>query len=261
MRCFAGDISKYYESILRNILHSYISGLNLMNKTIKCLHVHGRELRITGEEYALVRGPEILLTCYIDDFAGQVFTVAPRSYTGRLLEILKMNLDNVFYRGIFYATINALVRYLGLLDKSCHCTNGYPELCGRELARFIIKSYGTSIRVLHAGYHPGHIVHLYNLLKDNILITDLSLENIWNVKYNRMIYDGMYNDIFLNHVDLVLITGSSIINRTFWRMIHSSILSNKEVIVYGISATGAIILLKKEKILPQKIKIFCPFSK
>ncbi len=250
----------FIHEALRDILYNLISNSRIdLEEYVICKYRTGYDLGLKGKDYALIRGPEILLTCNVSGYYGQAFTVAPRTYRGKLLDVLEMDLSTIYNRGIFYAVLNALLRRIGIINRSCHCTSNKAELCGKVLVNYIVEKYGLGTRILHIGYHPSHVHELHNVFRDNILVTDLRDDIIWETKNGRTIYDGTDNDVYIRNVDIVLVTGSSIINDTFWNIVSSSIIGGTEVIMYGITGLGASKLI--QKLIPVKIENFCPFSK
>jgi len=250
----------FIHEALRDVLYNLISNSKIdLEENVICNYRTGYDLGLKDKDYALIRGPEILLTCNVLGYYGQAFTVAPRNYRGKLLDVFKMDLSSIYNRGIFYAILNALLRKIGIINRSCHCTGNEAELCGKVLVNHIVEKHGLGIRILHIGYHPSHVHELYHVFRDNLLITDLREDIIWKIKNGRTIYDGTGNDVYIRNVDVVLVTGSSIINDTFWNIISSSIIGNAKVIMYGITGLGASRLI--QKLIPIKIETFCPFSK
>lgn len=251
---------QYIHYIVRDILYSLIveNGIDLGEEVI-CSYMTGLDLGLRDKDYPLIRGPEILLTCNVLDCTGQAFTVVPRNYRGKLADIFRLNLSDPVNLGIFYATCNALLKKLGVVDRSSHCINDEPKLCGKLLTRNLFMDYGSNITILHIGYHPGHIHELYQVFKDHLLITDLRHDIVWRYKSNRLIYDGIGNDVYIGIADIVLVTGSSIVNNTFWDIISRAILLRKKIMVYGITGYGISKLIKK--IIGLEINTFCPLSK
>ncbi len=227
--------------------------------TVECHPKTGRELELPSNEYVLIRGPEIMLTCRVGKYFGQAFTVAPRSFRGRLLDVLRLDLEKMYNRGLFYAVLNALYRSIGLIDKSMHCRGDEPIKCGLELTYMLLKKYGTGVRVLHIGYQPGHVEALASVFRDNLLVTDLRNDTVWRIKYGRLVYDGLFDQQYITYSDIVLLTASSVINNTFWKiLVHSKILG-KETIVYGVSAASLVYFINK--VLPYRISVFCPYAR
>ncbi len=231
-----------------------------LNEIVSCIYRSGKELELPSNDYALMRGKEVLLTCRFRGVEGQVFTVAPRFFYNSIGTVLRLGLNNLRERSIFYATVNAVLRYLGLINKTIHCRGCDPEKCGEDLAKWIINNYGYSVRVLHIGYQPGHVRVLRRYLKDNLIVTDLSSDLIGKrLSSDLLIVDGLLNDILIGYVDVVLATSSSIINTTFYDILLYSILLNKELVVYGVSGIGVVNLLKHYSFGSQ-VKLFCPYS-
>ncbi len=250
----------YIHETLRNILYDLVHTYMIdLKENIICNYQTGYDLGLRDKGYALIRGPEILLTCNVSGYYGQAFTVAPRKYQGKLLDIFKMDLSSIYNRGIFYAVLNALLRRMGIIEKSCHCSGNEPELCGKLLVNYIVKKYGLGTRILHIGYHPGHVRELYHVFRDNLLITDLGWDILWKSRNGRVIYDGMNNNVYIGNADIIIATGSSIINDTFWSILSSSIIGNVKIIIYGITGYGAAKLI--QNIIPIEIEAFCPFSR
>lgn len=254
-------VSTIYNNLLRNMFMDILQEHNVdIGDTIVCWHQTGEQLGLRGEDYALLRGKEVLLTCKYRNGIGQVFTTTPRSYRGCLRDIVKLDLEDKRNNSIFYAAMNAVLRSLGLIDKTVHCGGEEPTVCGRILAKELLARYGQTTRILHVGYHPGHIEALARVFHDNLIVTDLSSQLIWRRKHGRLVVDGMLNKYLLDQVDIILLTASSIVNGTAWEIIEQAILQDKKVIVYGISSTAAIYLLR-EKVRLSNIEHYCPYGR
>ena len=249
----------FFDEIIRNEALDLANTYNIdLSTRVVCHYISGKELKLPSNEYALIRGPEILLTCRIEGVKGQAFTIAPKHYEGELGDILSIDLSNLFNRGIFYATINALTKLAGLIDKSVHCSKDKPVKCSELLVQAIREKYGLSKKILHIGYHPGHVKELALFLRNNLIVTDLTSNLIWSRKYDIMIYDGLINTQLVGLTDIILLTGSSIVNNTMWDILEKAILLNKKVVIYGVSAIGGITLLRRK--IPLDIEVFCPFA-
>lgn len=249
-----------YNELLRNLFELVIEEYNAdLDEEIVCWYKTGAELELPKDEYALLRGKDILLSCRYRSGIGQVFTTAPRSYKGRLKSILELDLKNTRNNSIFHATMNAVLKYLGLIDKTEHCVGEEPKLCGYLLSRKLLSDYGQTVKVLHVGYQPGHVEALAQFFHDNLIVTDLADQFIWQRKYGRLIVDGILNKYLIAQVDVILVTASSIVNSTAWEIIDQARILGKKVIVYGISASAAVYLLKSERIVD--IQQYCPYAK
>ncbi len=248
------------DEIIRNEALSLVKEHGIdMECSVECSFVTGKELDLKREDYALIRGPEVLLTCSLKGVSGQAFTVAPRGYHGSLKEILMLNLESLWNRGLFYATVNAIARLTGVIDRSTHCSSDKPEYCAVDLVKYVIRKYGFSSRILHVGYHPSHVEELYKYFRSNLLVTDLRSDTIWRRKHGVLIYDGVFNKNYIGLVDIVLVTGSAIVNNTIWDILKYASMLGRKVIVYGVSALGALKIISRR--IPLRIEVFCPYSR
>ncbi|MCD6301069.1 MAG: hypothetical protein J7L82_03250, partial [Staphylothermus sp.] len=159
-------IDEAVKHFIKSIIYEY--SIN-PNEVVVCEAISGKTLDLPSDEYVLIRGPEILLTCKFRGEIGQLFTISPREYKGKVSDIINLDLSNTYNRSIFYAFSNALLKKLGFIDKTVHCEKDEPVKCSNILVVELMKRYGTSKRVLHIGYQPGHIAELYKFYKDNLL--------------------------------------------------------------------------------------------
>lgn len=232
---------------------------DLLKQTITCRARHGKELSLPSDEYALIRGPEILIECDIAGFKGHAFSPCPTSYEGFLGDLNNVKLDDICLRGVFFAVLNALLTMLGIIDGGIHCSGNEPEACGKELATYIVRNFGSDVSVLHIGYHPGHIKALVKRFQ-RLYVTDLNKDTVGKVKHGLKIIDGSKNSELIGDVDVVLITGSAIVNKTIYDIVKEVYRHGKVGIIYGVSAKGAYALLKKKFKEFANIKYFCPYS-
>lgn len=220
-----------------------------------CYAETSSKYKLPDNEYALVKGPESMLTCSFHNVKGQVFTIYSKNFRGRVIDILNSDLRSYFGRSLFYAFANTLFRFLGIVDKTLHCTGDAPVKCGLKLYNDVLRETG---KLLHIGYQPGHVKVLTQYMRDNLLITDLRNDTVWRTKYGRLIYDGFYNNIYLHIVDTVLLTASSIINKTFWDIISKTLVLGKRIIIYGVSAPAITYFINKH--LGFNIEYYCPYG-
>lgn len=229
------------------------------DELVECSTLTGADLGLVRDDYALVRGPEVLVSCVVRGAVGQAFTAAPRGFSGVIGEVLEADLSDPFMRGVFYATASAIARLAGIVEGTQHCESLEAESCAEELAEWVRAEYGQGARVLHIGYQPGHVEALANLLRDNLIVTDLKEGNVWAVKHGRLVYDGMYGRHYIALADLVLLTASALVNGTAWGIIADTALLGRDVVVYGVSGIGALAALGKHVRLVKTR--FCPHGK
>lgn len=209
-----------------------------------------QDFRLPSEEYALVKGKEVLIRCQIDEYYGDAFTDKPRTHKERLGQMHELASGDRGDRAIFFATLNAMLHHLGMIEKPIHCKEGDPKKCGRELAEFIMDKFGKA-KVAHIGYQPGHIEACSNHFES--YVTDLNPENIGKEKFGRKILNGEKNEEVIKKVDVACITGSTVTNGTLPELIEMCDTHGTEPIIYGVSAKGTLELLNMTG--------FCPYSR
>ena len=199
-----------------------------------------------GDDFPILKGHERLMQAEVGGCFGQAFTDMYGNFDGTLQDVLNMKLDNNFRRAIFIASLNAVMRSLGMIEGSVHCKDSGPEECGRELVKFL-KQYGRS-KIALIGFQP---VHARCCLEGHELkILDLDKENIGNEKYGVIVQDGSQNvDEVLKWCDLALVTGTTVVNGTIGPILE---MAPQKLVFYGISIAGVAQLFD--------LKRFCPKS-
>jgi len=257
----AGQPYSVQDEYLYTSLKEIIAGSNLANELVICRARHGRELNLPSNEYALIRGPEVLVECTIAGFKGHAFTPYPLSHEGPLGEMINsIDLNNIGWRGVFFATLNALLTKMGIINGGAHCIGNEPELCGVELANYLLEKFGDKASILHIGYQPGHVKALENRFS-KLYVTDLNRDVVGNIKYGVRVIDGSANRDLINRVDIVLITGSAIVNKTIYDIIEQVYRQDKTGIIYGVTAKGAHAILKNRFREFASTAYFCPYSR
>ncbi len=79
------------------------------------------------DDFPLLKGKERLMQAEFNGSLGQAFTDLYGNFEGTLQNVLDMELKNNFRRAIFIATLNAVMRHLGLIDGTIHCKNNGPR--------------------------------------------------------------------------------------------------------------------------------------
>ena len=198
-----------------------------------------------GDDFPILKGHERLMQAEVRGCFGQAFTDMYGNFDGTLQDVLNMKLDNNFRRAIFIASLNAVMRSLGMIEGSVHCKDSGPEECGRELVKFL-KQYERS-RIALIGFQP---VHARCCLEEHELkILDLDKENIGNEKYGVIVQDGSQNvDEVLKWCDLALVTGTTVVNGTIGPILE---MAPQKVIFYGISIAGVAQLFDLNRFCPK----------
>ncbi len=197
------------------------------------------------EDFPILKGHERLMQAEFRGSFGQAFTDMYGDFEGTLKDVLDMELNNNFRRAIFIATLNAVMRNLGLIEGSVHCKDRGPEECGLDLVEFL---EGCKIsRIALVGFQPVHARCCSGCHKLKIL--DLDKENIGKEKFGVVVLDGDKNaKEVLKWCDLALVTGTTVVNGTIESILE---MAGKKVVFYGISIAGVAQLFNFNRFCPR----------
>jgi len=196
------------------------------------------------KDYPIVKGEERLMQAEFRGSRGQAFTDMYGNFSGRLADIAAMDLKNNFRRAIFIASLNAVMRHLGLINQTIHCKDNQPRECGQELVKYIEKNYGRP-RIAMVGFQPRMVEALAK--KFELRVTDMDKDNIGREKFGVKIDDPSRAKENLDWCDIAVVTGTTIVNDTI-----DQFRTNKPVVFYGITISGAAKLAG--------LNSFCPFG-
>ena len=196
-------------------------------------------------DYPLIVGVERLMQAEFRGALGQAFTDMYGDFSGRLSDILAMDLKNNYRRAIFISSLNAVMRYLGMITKTIHCRDNEPRECSYQLVKYIEKNYGHP-RVAMAGFQPRMVEMLSKQFE--LKVTDMDQDNIDSEKFGVIIQGPEKTQEHLNWCDIALVTGTTVVNNTIDQFRIS-----KPVVFYGITISGVASLLG--------LNHFCHFGK
>jgi len=195
------------------------------------------------KDFPIITGSEVMIQAECKGSIGQAFTDAPAAYIGNLKEICEMDLEkDTRAKGLFIASLNAVMKHLGKADCTIHCKNEGPELCGKDIIIYLKEHYDHP-KIALVGYQPAMIENLSKYFEIRVL--DLNPANIGEIRYGVVIEDGMqdYNDV-IDWSDLVLCTGSTICNGSIVNFIYIE----KEVLFFGTTLAGAAPLMNLKRL-------------
>jgi uncharacterized protein (DUF4213/DUF364 family) len=198
------------------------------------------------KDYPILAGREIMLQAEYMGAKGQAFTDAPSVFHGTLAEVLALDLaGDTHARGLFIASMNAVMKKFGLIENTVHCRGEEPEICAKEMKDVLHARYDNP-KVLLVGYQPALLDVLSKMFKLRVL--DLDPENIGQERYGVRVEDGAEDfEDATGWADLILCTGSTLSNGS----ITDYIGIGKEVVFFGTTVSGA------AKILGLKRLCFC----
>ncbi len=212
-----------------------ILGKDMLNERIE---IKGRVLK-PGEaigtpkrdDFPLLKGKEKLMEAEFKGAKGQAFSDMPENFAGTLREIVSRPLNTNYDRAVLVSSINAVCNFLGLSKNHVHCKNEEPEECAKNLALYLKEEFGSP-RIAFIGYQPAMIQELSG--KFSIRVVDLDEDNVGSYRYGVLIEDGKKStEELLNWCDLILATGSTVVNGTIGQFI-----GEKPTIFYGTTIAG-----------------------
>ncbi|MGQ4832585.1 MAG: Rossmann-like domain-containing protein [Candidatus Asgardarchaeia archaeon] len=193
------------------------------------------------KDFPLVKGEEKMIEAEFNGAFGQAFTDQPSNFEGPLSDVLNLSLSSNKERAIFIATLNAVLRHLNLINQTKHCKNQEPEICSKKLVDFLKENFNP-LKVGIIGFQPAFVDHLRRYFK--VRVSDLNIKNIGKKKYGILIENGnKITEEIIEWADIVLATGSCVVNGTIDDILTYSKKHDKEVIFYGVTIAGAAYLL------------------
>lgn len=197
-------------------------------------------------DYPILTGKDVMIQAEYQGFRGQAFTDAPSTFEGMLEDVLSMDLEgNAHDRGIFIATLNAVMASLGVCKGTVHCRTEGPELCAQDMLRYLEMNYPKVQRIALVGFQPS-LLEMLAKSRYEVRVMDLNPNNIGQVKFGVLIEDGVekMKEIRDDYAELILCTGSTLCNGS----IVDYMGLKQEVLFFGTSASGAAPLLGLKRV-------------
>jgi len=246
-----------FVEVARKILFEVASKNGLMEEDV---FISARPLdpkeaigNVQREDFPISLGKERMIEVTFKGVRAHCFTDSPRGFSGRLRDVLSLGLDSNGERAIFFATLNATLKQLGLTRGTIHCKDDEPEKCAEAIAHEIRERFGLK-RIGLVGLNPAILEALVRTFgNENVRVTDLNKDNIGRKKYGCEVWNGYDSDIeerLILGVDLLLITGTTFVNGTFDRLYDKVKRIQKTYFIYGVTAAGMSSLLSLPRICP-----------
>lgn len=208
-----------------------------------------QHFKMPSKEYALVKGKEVIVRCKFKDHYGDAFTHEPKTFRGKVKDVCELLSGGSGDKAVFFATLNATLSHLGLVEGTVHCKGDEPRKCGERLAAYILENFGK-VRVAHIGYQPGHVEACSKHFES--YVTDLNPENIGKVKFGRKILDGSANEEVIKKANVACITGSTLTGGALPELIRWCETCGVEPLIYGVTGRGPAKILN--------LGHFCPYG-
>jgi len=154
-------MSKNIYGTLKKALEEKVSSHNLADQPIDitCKALSARQAIGTPDhdDYPIIKGKEVMVEADFLNAKGQSFTDEFENRAYRVKDLLSMDLSTNRKRASFIAGLNAVYRYLGLVDKTIHCKDKEPVLCAEKLPDIILKDS----KMLLVGHQPRFLEKLF----------------------------------------------------------------------------------------------------
>ncbi|MHC1593251.1 MAG: Rossmann-like domain-containing protein [Methermicoccaceae archaeon] len=202
-------------------------------------------------DFPLLRGKEVLMQAEFRGCHGQAFTTMPCAFEGTLGDVKALPLESNFERAVLIASINAVLRSMGRIEGTVHCRDDGPELCGARTSREIEERLeGKRLGIV--GFQPALVDHCVRCLGcERVRVSDLGSE-VGVRRYGIEVMDGAtHTDELVEGSDMLLITGTTLVNDTLDKVLERAIACNVDVLFYGTTAAGPAHLCGWERLCPE----------
>jgi len=198
-------------------------------------------------DYPIIEGKERVIEAVVLGSCGQAYTDSPACFTGQLGGIVDMPLESNRGRALFLAAANAVLAHLGLTKGTVHCKDEEPEECAAEMAT-AARALGIE-RAGLIGLNPAIAEALVKGFgAEHVGITDLNPQNVGKNRFGVPVWDGKTQiPQLINYSDIVVITGTTLVNGTYDGIMQLVQERGKKHAVYGITAAGFCKLMDVER--------------
>jgi len=197
------------------------------------------------DDFPLLRGKEVLMQSEFNGSAGQVFTAASGSFQGSFGDVLELPLHSIFERAVFVSTMNAVLRWFGLVEGTVHCKNDGPRECALRMRSWINEQDADMVGLV--GLQPAILEALVDALgHERVIVSDLAESG--KVRYGVNVLDGMDSSQMFKNCQMLLMTGSTLVNGTIDSLMDNALRYERRVVFYGTTISGAAYLLGLERL-------------
>jgi len=195
-------------------------------------------------DYPLLKGKERIMQAIFQDVKGHAYSDHTGNFSGSLSEVINLPMNSNFHRALFVATANAVLRKIGITNKSCHCKDDDPVRCATYLKDVLLPLSPKRIGLI--GHQPRLLEEVFRNFE--VRICDRDPEKIDTIQSEVRVEDSSaYKDI-KEWADLILATGTTLVNNTI-----DNCPGYTPIIFYVITISGAAKLLH--------LNHFCPLGR
>ncbi|HOV82564.1 MAG TPA: DUF364 domain-containing protein [Methanothrix sp.] len=199
------------------------------------------------DDLPVLRGKEVLMQAVFRGCYGQAFTSAAGSFKGTLGDVLDLPLEGGFERAVLISTMNATLRYHGLIEGTVHCKDDGPKRCGQCLAEWIKGQEADKFGLI--GMQPALLEAMVAAAgPERVMVSDLDLAG--SVSCGVAVLDGMNCTEIFERCQIILITGSALANGTMDGLMECARRHKNRTIFFGTTISGPAYLLKLERWCP-----------
>jgi len=197
------------------------------------------------DDFPILRGKEVLMQAVYRGCAGQAFTSASGNFQGSLEDVLELPMRSTFERAVLVSTMNAVLRSLGLVEGTVHCKNEGPKECSLHFGLWA-KEQGAD-KVGLVGMQPAILEALVNVLgTERVMVSDLA--EAGKIRCGLKVLDGLEPSRIFENCQLVLVTGSTLVNSTIDCLMEDALRHERRVVFFGTTIAGAARLLGLERL-------------
>jgi len=203
------------------------------------------------KDFPLLAGKEVLMQAEFRGSSGQAFTTAPRAFEGTLADVEALPLTGHSERAVLIATMNAVLRSMGLVRGTVHCKDDGPERCGKLIATRLNEEMGGRLGIV--GFQPALVEHCVACLGcERVMVSDLNPAVVGTLRYGIEVMDGMACvDEMARKCDVLLITGTTLVNNTLDEILEAASAHGTDTVFYGTTVAGAAYLCGWKRLCPE----------
>jgi uncharacterized protein (DUF4213/DUF364 family) len=199
------------------------------------------------DDFPIMKRKEVLMQAIYRGAVGQAFTSVSGNFKGTLGDVLELPLTGSFERAVLISTMNAVLRNLGLIEKTVHCKNDGPKRCADCMTKWAIEHHLGNVGLV--GLQPALLDALVRVLgSERVMVSDLA--EAGSIIYGVNVLDGMDSSELFERSNLILVTGSTIANGTIDELIEKATFHDRRVVFFGTTIAGAAYLLGLERWCP-----------
>lgn len=190
-------------------------------------------------DFPIITGKERVLEATVLGARGQAYTDSPLEFIGSMTQVLELELTSNQHRGIYVATLNALLAKTGAAKETVHCKDEAPETCALTIAKTLLERHGK-VEVGLIGLNPAIGERLVDTFgAQHVRFSDMSRETVGQQRFGVEVWDGaVRTPDLIDASDVVLLTGTTLVNGTFDDIVERIKERGKAYVVYGVTAAG-----------------------